>query len=146
MAMNVPNSSTPLPHDSRFSGNNSGNKPYFDGPKNALCVPMKKTAASCIGRLLTARPTDANSITNTSKILTPMVTVRLLKRSARNPPAIENRMNGSANNALTCSPTRCRAGLGKPGRQDEENDEVLQRIVAERALKLGDDQTPKAPQ
>ena len=36
MAMNVPNSRMPLPHESFFSGSNSGNSPYFDGPKIAL--------------------------------------------------------------------------------------------------------------
>src|SRR5258708_9533727 len=39
----------------------------------------------------------AKSIAQTSKIFVAIVTPRLLKRSARNPPAIENKRNGRAN-------------------------------------------------
>src|SRR6266566_5852963 len=39
----------------------------------------------------------AKSIAQTSKIFVAIVTLRLLKRSARNPPAIENKRNGRAN-------------------------------------------------
>ena len=43
MAMNVPNSKTPLPHDNFFSGNSSGSSPYLDGPKIALWTPIRNT-------------------------------------------------------------------------------------------------------
>src|SRR5215471_19215796 len=46
-------------------------------------------------------------MTNTSKTLTPIMTVRLLKRSARKPPAIENRMKGNEKSAVTSSPVAC---------------------------------------
>ena len=39
-----------------------------------------------------------------SNPFTPSITERLLKRSARKPPAMENRMNGSANRAPMDSP------------------------------------------
>ena len=83
MARKVPSSSRPLPQDSRFSGSNSGSRPYLDGPKNALCVPIRKTPANKIGACCHANPAVASSMMNTSSTLTPMVMVRLLKRSAR---------------------------------------------------------------
>jgi hypothetical protein len=49
MAVKVPSSSMPLPQDNFLSGNSSGSNPYFDGPKNALCVPIRKTQASTRG-------------------------------------------------------------------------------------------------
>ena len=57
-------------------------------------------AAKPIGRLFNKKPAVANSMMQNSNTLTPMVTVRLLLRSARKPPAIENKMNGSENNAV----------------------------------------------
>ena len=83
IAMNVPSSRIPLPHDSRFSGSNSGKRPYFDGPKKALCTPIPQTAAIPNGTFLNHNPTSANSISNISKTFTPMVMRRLLNRSAR---------------------------------------------------------------
>ncbi len=45
-AEKVPRPKMPLPHDSFFSGNNSGSIPYFVGPKIALCVLIKAMAAN----------------------------------------------------------------------------------------------------
>ena len=56
IARNVPSSRMPLPHESRRSGNSSGNSPYIDGPKIALCTPIRKIAASPIGRLRSSSP------------------------------------------------------------------------------------------
>ena len=89
----------PLPQESRFSGRSSGNRPYLEGPKIALCTPMKKIAARPMGRFLRANPAVAKAMIKTSNTFTETVTVRLLKWSARKPPAMENRMNGSANKA-----------------------------------------------
>ena len=49
MAEKVPRPKMPLPHDSFFSGSNSGSMPYFVGPKIALCVLIKKMHASSSG-------------------------------------------------------------------------------------------------
>ncbi len=107
VAVYVPSSMSPLPQDNFFSGSNSGRRPYFEGPKNALCTPIRKTQASRIGMCFQISPVSASDITTTSKTLTPMEIVRLLKRSARKPPAIENRINGKENSALISSLMRC---------------------------------------
>ena len=43
MAIQVPSSRMPFPHDNSFSDNSSGSSPYFEGPKNALCTPIRNT-------------------------------------------------------------------------------------------------------
>ena len=90
-AINVPSSITPFPQESSFSGSSSGRRPYFAGPNSAPCVLIRKTVAASIGRFPTASERSAKIITPISKIFVPMVTERLLKRSARYPPASENR-------------------------------------------------------
>ena len=59
-----------------------------------------------------ASATSANNMNPSSIHFVPIVTDRLLKRSARNPPVIENRMNGKAKSAPTTrtSQSRSRAG------------------------------------
>ena len=81
MAMKVPSSSRPLPHDNFCSGSSSGSSPYLDGPKNALCTPIRKTQPSngqhvsqdaampgCNCHCLHTKPASASSITHISKI------------------------------------------------------------------------------
>ncbi len=104
MAMKVPSSRMPLPQESFFSGSNSGSEPYLDGPNIALCVPMRKTPASRRYFFHDNNPAKTSDMMNNSKIFTPSITERLLKRSARKPPVMENRMNGSANSAPIHSP------------------------------------------
>src|SRR5258708_9117846 len=94
MARNVVSSRIPLPQDSNLSGRSSGSKPYFEGPKKAACVLARKITAYAIRVLPRANAYMAKSIAQTSKIFVAMVTFRLLKRSARKPPAIENKRNG----------------------------------------------------
>ncbi len=96
-ARNVPSSSTPLPHESSFSGSSSGSSPYFDGPNSAACVLARNTAAASSQMFCSERPAVANTITPISIHFVPIVTDRLLYRSARYPPAIEKKMNGTAN-------------------------------------------------
>ena len=105
--MKVPSSNRPLPHDNFRSGSNSGRRPYLEGPKNELWTPIKNTQPNSIGIWFHQKPASARSITPISKIFTLTLIVRLLKRSAKNPPAIENKMNGRENRAVTSSPTRC---------------------------------------
>ena len=109
--MKVPSSSRPLPQESFFSGNSSGSRPYLDGPKNELWTPIKNTQPSSNGIWFHQKPASARSITPISKIFTLTLIVRLLKRSAKKPPAMENRMNGSENRAVTSSPTRCNSAV-----------------------------------
>ena len=104
MAMKVPSSRMPLPHESRRSGSNSGSEPYFDGPKIALWVPMRKTLASSRFLFHDQSPANTTAMMHSSKIFTPSMTLRLLKRSARNPPTMENKMNGSENSPVMASP------------------------------------------
>ena len=86
----------PLPHDNRFSGNNSGSNPYFDGPKNALWVESKKTTIISIVSDLKNKPIVARSIIRTSAYLVPTATLRLLKRVASCPANAENNIKGRA--------------------------------------------------
>ena len=96
----------PLPQERRFSGSNSGSRPYFEGPKSAACVLSKKIAAAAIHRFTAASPAKAMSITPISITFRPAVTERLLKRSARNPPVIENSRKGTAKSRGTTSTNR----------------------------------------
>ena len=83
MAMNVPSSRMPLPHDSFRSGSSSGSEPYLDGPKMALCVPIRNTLASSRFLFQVHSPANTSAMMKSSKIFTPSITARLLKRSAR---------------------------------------------------------------
>ncbi len=111
---NVPKPNMPLPQDSFFSGNNSGNMPYFVGPKKALCVLIKKTATSITGRLSSKKPREATDMIPSSTHLMVMATRRLLKRSAKKPPAMENKTNGSANTMLTRGTNESRFSMDNP--------------------------------
>src|SRR6185312_9709342 len=104
IAMKVPSSSKPLPHESFRSGSSSGNEPYLDGPKKALCVPMRNTQASSRYRFDVHKPAITSVIIASSKTFTPSITDLLLNRSARNPPVMEKRMKGSENRAPMDSP------------------------------------------
>ncbi len=114
MALKVPRPKMPLPHESFFSGNSSGSSPYLDGPKIALCVLIRKIQQSSTGMLPRHRPNIASDMMPNSAHLTPTATLRLLKRSARKPPVIENRMNGNANSAPMMLTKRLRSPSGSP--------------------------------
>src|SRR5258708_2224298 len=86
----------PLPQESNLAGRSSGSKPYFEGPKKAACVLARKITRYAIRELPRVKAYIAKSIAQTSKIFVAIVTLCLLKRSARNPPAIENKRNGRA--------------------------------------------------
>ena len=88
--------------------------PYFEGPNTALCTPIKKMLPNSIGRFLSVNAASANIITKISNTFTPMVMVRLLKRSARKPPAIENNINGRAKSAPTTGTNWSRFSGGNP--------------------------------
>ena len=96
MARKVVSSRMPLPQESSLSGSSSGSRPYFAGPKKAACVLARKITANAMRELPRVKAYMAKSMAQTSKILVAMATLRLLKRSARNPPAIENNRNGRA--------------------------------------------------
>src|ERR1022692_2584747 len=63
-------------------------------------------------RLPRARPASAVSITGSSKIFTPIITERLLKRSAKYPPVMENRMKGMAKSSPTTETSLSRWAIG----------------------------------
>ena len=70
----------PARHCPRKAGRrqDSGSKPYFEGPKSAACVLARKTAASARDRFSLASPIAASAITPNSKHRVQIVTVRLL--------------------------------------------------------------------
>ena len=59
-------------------------------------------------------PSVASDMMPISTHLMVMATLRLLKRSATNPPAIENKMNGNANNMPTYGTSLLRCSSDKP--------------------------------
>jgi len=69
----------------QFVGSSSGSKPYLDGPKKAACVLARKMTAKARAGLPWAKANVAKIIAAASEILVPMVTLRLLNRSAKNP-------------------------------------------------------------
>ena len=73
-AMLVPIPITPLPQASFSGGNNSGKLPYLAGPKNALCVLIKKITDTM---KITSHCINANvakTMISTSATFVPMVT------------------------------------------------------------------------
>jgi len=100
IARKVPNSITPLPHDKRFAGSNSGSNPYLEGPKSAACVATSVSAAREIGSLCVASPARATSIEVISIPLVQIVICRLLNRSASQPPVMLKSTNGTENSSV----------------------------------------------
>ena len=80
----------------------------------ALCTPIRNTAASSSSLMEKNNPPLAASMMAISKTLTPMVMVRLLKRSAKKPPYIENRMKGREKIAATAGTNLSRSAGGSP--------------------------------
>ena len=78
----------------------------------AACELSRNTPAASIARFPRASAPSAKSITPSSIHFVPMVTERLLKRSARNPPVIESKINGSAKSAPTTSTSQFCFGPG----------------------------------
>ena len=101
MARNVPSSMTPLPHDRRLAGSNSGRRPYFDGPKSAACVATRASAKIETGSECLASPAVATTIETISIALVQMVICRLLKRSASQPPGMLKSTKGTENISVT---------------------------------------------
>jgi len=96
MAANVQSSNRPFPAARRSCGINSGRMPYFDGPKSALCAPIPHKTIN--GRMpplgFSQSATVPALIRSTSTALIAMMTVRLLRRSAKVPPTNDNNISG----------------------------------------------------
>ena len=75
MAMLVPIPITPLPQASFSGGNNSGRLPYLAGPKNALCVLIKKITPTMNIMLPCISANVASTMINTSATLVPTATI-----------------------------------------------------------------------
>ncbi len=73
--MFVPIPITPLPQASFSGGNNSGKLPYFAGPKNALCVLIKKITAMIKTTLPCINANVATTMISTSATLVPIATI-----------------------------------------------------------------------
>src|ERR1700728_4693778 len=128
---------TPLPQESLGSGSNSGSNPYLEGPKNAACVLARKIAAISRCRFCQVSPAIAKAITPISNNFVPIVTVRLLYRSARNPPVMENRMKGTEKRAPCHKNEPVTIGLLDRSAEDDEDDEILICVIVECTLELG---------
>jgi len=101
IARKVPNSITPLPHDKRLAGSNSGSKPYFEGPNSAAWVATKPSATKHMIREWSASPAVATVMAPISIPLVQSVTRRLLKRSASQPPVMLKSTNGMEKRNVT---------------------------------------------
>ena len=96
MAAKVQTSNRPLPAARRSCGINSGRMPYFDGAKSALCAPIPHKTIN--GRMPPAGFTQSATVPalmrSTSTTLIAMMTVRLLRRSAKVPPTNDSNISG----------------------------------------------------
>src|SRR6266851_2278684 len=102
-ASSVQNSITPFPQLNLLVGSSSGISPYFDGPKIAPCVQTKNSATAASPSRFCHSAYVANPIVITSSTFVQIVTLRLLNRSAKNPPGIEKTRKGTANTSGTTS-------------------------------------------
>ena len=74
-AMLVPIPITPLPQASFSVGNNSGKLPYLAGPKNALCVLIKKITPTMKVTLPCITANVARIMISTSDTFVPTATI-----------------------------------------------------------------------
>ena len=100
-ASSVVNSMIPLPQLSLASESSSGSKPYFVGPKIAPWVHARNSAKFARSRRSRAKANVARPMTPSSMAFVPSVTVRLLYLSAKYPPGMEKRRNGTAKTSGT---------------------------------------------
>ena len=134
---------TPLPQESLGSGRKSGSNPYLEGPKNAACVLTRKIAAISRCRFFQASPAIAKAITPISNYFVPILTVRLLYRSARNPPVMENRMKGTEKRASATRTSRSRSTFSIAVPRMMKAMRFLYALSFESTLKLGCHKRPK---
>ena len=73
--MLVPIPITPLPQANFSGGNNSGKLPYLAGPKNALCVLIKKITAMIKTTLPCTNANVARTMISTSATFVPTATI-----------------------------------------------------------------------
>src|ERR1700688_3703213 len=93
----------PFPQLSFDSGNKSGSTPDSVGQKIAPRVLIKTSAAPAHPNRPSANAQVATAITTNCPTTVPIVTLRLLNLSAKNPPGIENNKKGTENNSGTIS-------------------------------------------
>src|SRR4051812_48041984 len=125
MALNIATCRNPFPQDSRDSLSNSGNSPNFDGLKTADCERNSKAANTARGRLCKMIASATTNVIPSSADLVTIVTERLLKRSAKYPPGVEKRMNGTANMALIRMADWCRSRYRMLAPTNKTNTSVL---------------------
>jgi hypothetical protein len=90
-----------LPQDRLFSGKSSRSRPYFVGPNRAAWLATSASAARQSGREWVASPAVATSMEPSSIIFVQIVTPRLLKRSASQPPGMLSSRNGTEKMKVT---------------------------------------------
>ena len=132
------------------------NEPYLEGPKIALCVPMRKIAGEQQRQIWL--PTEYSPATSPAtpdeqpqQIFTPdgINTVAFAEPvGAENRRPVENKMRecGRANSAPMDSPWQLffrPASSGGAEQGHEQRNEVFQDVVAERPLKLRNDECPE---
>ena len=89
----------PLARGSSLAVTSSGSEPYFAGPKNADCMPIRKTTTSRALKLPKNKAPAASNMTTASAHLVATTTFRFGKRSAQSPATTANSTNGIENNA-----------------------------------------------
>ena len=144
MARKVPSSMTPLPQERRLAGSSSGSKPYFDGPKSAACVATRASATRERGSECRARPAVAMIMEPISITLVQMVTWRLLKWSASQPPVMLKSTNGTEKRKVTMETKVSRSFVAEAHADDHGEQQVAQDVVAVCALELGGDERPES--
>ena len=85
MATKVLISSKALARERSASGSISGRMPYLAGLKMVECSAIKNRTSSINSMRVEKKAASPSPITNTSKTLTPIRTLRLLTASARCP-------------------------------------------------------------
>ena len=113
IARKVPSSITPFPQERLFSGSNSGNRPYFEGPNNAAWLATSVSAVSESPKEWVARPAVASSMEPNSIAFVQIVICRLLNRSASQPPGMLKTRNGTENRNVTIETNVSRSARAK---------------------------------
>ncbi len=143
-ARKVPSSITPFPQESLFSGSNSGSSPYFDGPNSAPCVLIRKTAAASMRQISGGERGDGKkSHANLKKFCADRD--RAFAVAVGKISACQRKQNKRNRKERAHQQDEAVAHLGSEiAFDDQVDDEELQAVIVERALKLRDDQAPES--
>ena len=143
MATNVPSSRMPLPHDSRLFGQQFRQQSVFRWPEERAVHAHEQHAAHGHRQIVQQKPSEHENHHADLKQLhadgdrafaeaVGQITARHREQDER-----RGEQDAQQRDNRLALPRRCRHA------QTDEGDQRLERVVAERALKLRDDQTPE---